>query len=307
MPLSSRQAAVLLDTHESSVKRWSNSGELACDTTLGGHRRIHLDALVEFALAGDLTLDVLLFDEDRPQAVDGLLSLRKGIISRELLDLVQKWLLEAQGYKVSALVRLARKFDVSLSFLYDKLLRVVMTEVGDSWALGAFRIGEEHRVSEAILDVLYSQQTGVERRIHPDAPVAVLGGLQSEEHAIGAMMVRVLLSEAGWKVAYLGRNVPAEDFLLFQRKTKASLICLSASVSRTPEEIIQAVNNVLELGQETDAFHVVVGGSGAGTASMKASGISCPERVHFFETATQFVSWADSFVLTNEVEIDETR
>lgn len=306
MLLSSRQAAVLLDTHESSVKRWCNAGELICETTEGGHRRIQLDTLGRFARSGGLRLDFLVFEEDQHHAVEGVLQLRRGKVSADLLDTVKKWLLDAQSYKVSALVRLARKFDVKLQVLYDQLIGGVLRDVGDSWASGAFQVGEEHRISEAILDVLYGQQAEAERRVKPDAPAAVLGAVRDEEHVTGAMMVRTLLTEAGWNVAYLGRNVPDEDFLLFQRKVDAPLLCLSATVSRTPEAVVRTINRLFEMGHKSDDFHVAVGGSGAMAAYNAVDSLSHPERVHFFDTATEFAAWADSFLTTHVLVEDET-
>src|SRR6187549_3486938 len=49
--LTSSQAAGLLEVHESSVKRWTNEGALRPIKTKGGHRRISLPGLIEFARA----------------------------------------------------------------------------------------------------------------------------------------------------------------------------------------------------------------------------------------------------------------
>ncbi|MEM1271970.1 MAG: helix-turn-helix domain-containing protein, partial [Bacteroidota bacterium] len=49
--ISTRQASDLLGVHESSVKRWCNAGDLGCEYTHGGHRRIPLAELLRFAEA----------------------------------------------------------------------------------------------------------------------------------------------------------------------------------------------------------------------------------------------------------------
>ena len=54
--ISTRQASHLLGVHESSVKRWCNAEELACWHTPGGHRRIPITAVVDFAEEQDLRL-----------------------------------------------------------------------------------------------------------------------------------------------------------------------------------------------------------------------------------------------------------
>lgn len=305
MLLSSRQAAVLLETHESSIKRWCNAGDLDCSTTSGGHRRIALDDLYQFALTSAMKVDVLIFEEDAESAVSGVLALRRSRVEPELQETVGKWLLDAQSYKVSALVRLARKFGVGLPILYDRLIGGVMKEVGESWARGAFRVGDEHRISEAILDVLYGQQALAEQQLGRKAPTVVLGSMRSEDHITGAMMVRTLLTEAGWKVAYLGRNVPEEDFVLFQQKTQAPLVCLSATIARPPEKIIDAVNRLVDLGSDHAGFMIAVGGSGAPAARALSRHLTDPGRVRFFDSSTEFSNWASAFLATEALVADE--
>ena len=181
-----------------------------------------------------------------------------------------------------------------------------MKQVGESWARGAFSIGEEHRISESILDVLYGIQTSLDTELRPHGPAVVLGTIQDEQHVTGAMMIRTLLTEAGYRVSYLGRNVPVEDFLLFQRKQAAPLICLSATLSRSPEEIVEAVNNLLILSREEE-FHVAVGGSGAAAARALAHRVRYPSRVRFFDTAIDFMEWADGISFHQPVLEHETR
>ncbi len=306
MLLSSRQAAILLDTHESSIKRWCNAGELECQTTSGGHRRIALEKLVRFASKSGLHVDVLVFQDDAQTAVNGLLALRRSRVPADLQDMVKQWLLDAQSYRLTAFMRLAKAFGIGLPVIYDRLIGGVMRDVGDSWARGAFRIGEEHRISEAILDVLYAQQAHSDRMTLADSPTAVLGAIRDEEHVTGAMMVRTLLTESGWKVAYLGRNVPEEDFVLFQHKVTAPLVCLSATISRTPESIMEVVNRVLELGDADSGFLIAVGGSGAKAASRLVHLASDPGRVRFFDSATDFASWSTEFLSNTALVENET-
>jgi methanogenic corrinoid protein MtbC1 len=292
MLLSSRQTAILLDTHESSVKRWCNAGELPHSTTDGGHRRIALNDVVAFAARQDIGRDLVSVSEWAEVVIDGVLLLRRGRVSASLRQVVCDWLLDASSSRVSALFRIARSFEVPLSKLYDGLIADVLQSVGDSWAQGAFAVGEEHRVSESLLDVLYGIQASLDVQLSPRAPRVILGTIEGEEHVSGAMMIRTLLSETGHSVCYLGRNVPSEDFLLFQQKHNAPLVCLSATLSRTPEEVIRAVNQILSLPESRTPFRIAVGGSGAAAARSQGTQLTRPDRVRFFDSASDFISWA---------------
>ena len=307
MQLSSRQTAILLDTHESSVKRWCNAGDLACSTTQGGHRRIALADTIAFASINEPSADVLLLGDAADLAIGGILTLRRRALKPELLQTIRQWLLDADSRRVSALVRIARAFGISLPVIYDRMIGEVMKLVGDSWAQGAFAIGEEHRVSESILDVLYGIQGAVEAHVSDAKAPVVLGTIRGEEHVTGAMMVRTLLTESGHPVSYLGRNVPEEDFLLFRRKHNASLICLSATISRSPEEVIESINRLQLLSRGEEEFNIAVGGSGAKGAERLSHKIRYPSRVRFFDSASDFMAWAEEMLQSKPIVENETR
>ena len=306
MLLSSRQTALLLDTHESSVKRWCNAGEIACSTTDGGHRRIDLQDAVEFAVHSDLGRDLISVAESAETVVGGILALRRGRVQPALRDQVSQWLLDASSPRVTAVFRLAGAFDVPLSLLYDRLVADVLQSVGESWATGAFTVGEEHRVSESLLDVLYGIQAALESRLPVQTPQVILGTMQGEEHVTGAMMIRTLLTEAGVSVSYLGRKVPSEDFLLFQQKHAAPLVCLSATMFRAPEAVIAAVNEITAINATGAPFSVAVGGSGARAATALSNRLTHPQRVRFFDSATDFMAWAESFIQPKPVSHHES-
>lgn len=306
MLLSSRQTALLLDTHESSVKRWCNAGEIACSTTDGGHRRIDLQDAVEFAVHGGLGRDLISVAESAETVVGGILALRRGRVQPALRDQVSQWLLDASSPRVTAVFRLAGAFDVPLSLLYDRLVADVLQSVGESWATGAFTVGEEHRVSESLLDVLYGIQAALESRLPVQTPQVILGTMQGEEHVTGAMMIRTLLTEAGVSVSYLGRKVPSEDFLLFQQKHAAPLVCLSATMFRAPEAVIAAVNEITAINATGAPFSVAVGGSGARAATALSNRLTHPQRVRFFDSATDFMAWAESFIQPKPVSHHES-
>ena len=83
---------------------------------------------------------------------------------------------------------------------------------------------------------------------------------------------------------------------MFQRKHAAPLICLSATLSRSPEDIVEAVNQILERPSTEAPFRVAVGGSGAAAARMLKGRLSHPDRVRFFDSASEFILWGEPFI-----------
>lgn len=288
--VSSRQAASLLGVHESSVKRWCNSEELACSYTAGGHRRIDLEDVLDFARQGGMECSLLRFGKDAGLVWNGANELRHGRSADILVLKMREWLLHAEANKLTALLHLCHSLSIPYARLFDQLVGRVMQEIGDSWARGAFEIGDEHRISESLLDVLYGLLAEIGReQSDASAGVAIVGCGPNESHATGAMMVRVLLSARGWKVIYLGQNVPVEDLLLYQRRHQATLVAVSMSSHREPAEIRQFVRDVTSLEREDVPFDLAIGGSGAQFAR-QAFGL---ERAWVFNTAEDFDDWLE--------------
>ena len=117
--------------------------------------------------------------------------------------------------------------EASRAEVYDTLLRDAMTLVGERWESGRWTIAEEHLASRTLLRTLerLRPQLGPEGRI---GPVAVLAGVEGEQHMIGIACLEQVLAEDGWSVANLGADLPAADLAAFVARNEVSLVCLSA-------------------------------------------------------------------------------
>lgn len=292
--VSSRQAASLLNVHESSIKRWCNSEELSCTYTAGGHRRLDLTDILEFARLQELDCVLLPFGSDARLVWNGANELRLGRQSEVLVVKMREWLLHAESMKLMALLRLCGSLDVPYARIFDQLIGRVMADIGDAWAQGAFEIGDEHRISECLMDVLYGIMSDLSNRNGVASNgVAIVGCGPNEDHAAGALMVRILLLARGWTVVYLGRNVPVEDLVLYQRRHRAGLIAVSMSSHREPPEIRQFIRSVTSLQREDVLFDLAIGGSGAESISDRVARPGNASSVKTFVTAEDFDDWLE--------------
>lgn len=292
--VSSRQAANLLDVHESSIKRWCNDGEMDCEYTAGGHRRISLREVVAFAGRQNMECLLLPFGSDALMIWNGANELKSGRSADILRVKLREWLMHAENARVQALFKLCRSLDIRMPVLFDRLLGGVMAEIGDSWARGTLEVGDEHRVSECVIDLLYSlkAEVGV-RNGRADRRTAIVGCGADEDHVLGALMIRILLLERGWDVVYLGRNVPEEDILLYQRRHTAELVCISMSSRREPAEIANYVRSLVSLRRADIPFDLTLGGSGAGTVENSFFFSERGGAVKLFSECTDFTDWVE--------------
>ena len=92
------------------------------------------------------------------------------------------------------------------------------------------------------------------------APVALVGCAEGERHDLGARCVRLVLEDRGWRVRFLGADVPLEEWSALQRETRAGLVAVSFSCIRAPADVLRCVRR---LSAEYDAarpYALVMGG-----------------------------------------------
>jgi excisionase family DNA binding protein len=239
--ISTRQASDLLGVHESSVKRWCSSGELPCDYTPGGHRRILLRDLAPFSRERELAYALAAFGDAAETVWAGTLAVQKKDDYAALVDLLYGWLRGDGSPLAGDLLAFLRRQGVPLPALLDEVLAPVMYRVGTEYHEGVLSIGDEHRMTHLVRDLLVRLHFAVEPSPGAARPVAVVGCARSEVHELGALMSRVLLEDAGWRVVYLGLNVPTEEFARQQQAHDADLVCISMMPPiGTPEAVVMA-------------------------------------------------------------------
>lgn len=129
----------------------------------------------------------------------------------------------------------------------EEVIRPTLAEIGEGWHRGEVSIVQEHFATAFLRRRLtalfhaYPQPTG--------GHLAITGAAPSEWHDVGILLVSLILRRHGWRVIYLGQNVPAEDLLREVRKLRPDMLCLSAATRDSAEalfEVYEAVKTMSE-------------------------------------------------------------
>ncbi len=232
--LSTSDTARLLDIHPSTVKRWADQGTLSVHRTKGGHRRFHLKDILEGAR--DQGIRTFL-DPFQPWEANVWLALRAAREEEEfsgLTSLALSWLRQGETELLGQLFfEIAERGQIPFPRFLDQVVRGFMTRVGEEWRMGRLQVGEEHMATEVIQEAFLRIRIARERSAPAkgdrlDRPrVAVVGAAQGEQHDLGARAIRAILEREGWRVYFLGGNVPVEDFARIQQAQVADLVCIS--------------------------------------------------------------------------------
>ena len=118
----------------------------------------------------------------------------------------------------------------------------VVRDLGDRWQRGDLRIGHEHAAVAALRNLLGELMRG--QSIRPDAPVATATTMSGELHEIGALMSAFVATACGWRVVYLGANLPVDEILHVLERVGASMLLLSL-VNQRDEETAKALRDLM--------------------------------------------------------------
>ncbi len=114
---------------------------------------------------------------------------------------------------------------VTQPILIEELIIPLVYKVGDLWHSGEIRVANEHLASSVIRGFLYNLLDSYS--LNDSAPVLVTATPRGQEHELGALIAGVVAASSGWKVIYLGSNLPAEEIGAVVSHLNAKVIALS--------------------------------------------------------------------------------
>jgi MerR family transcriptional regulator, light-induced transcriptional regulator len=267
--LTTSQAATLLQVHESSVKRWTNQGELVSQKTSGGHRRIAIQELLQFAQAKNITAAIRTLAPHEEEIAMAGFAARENNDFSGLQELILKFCDIAPTYWLTQLLILSETvFDLPLARIYDSAIGGALREVGRQWQSGSRTIALEHRFTQKVVDALYgkinhidSQALQLPMQTTPHPPKAIVGCAEGCYHEIGGLMSRIVLRSMGYDVTYLGANAPFEEVAGIQELEGAELVCLSFVPPLNNSDVRRCIKVLGALYNGNRPYSLIVGGA----------------------------------------------
>ncbi len=145
----------------------------------------------------------------------------------------------------------------SLDQVCTMLIQPALVEIGEKWRQGLVSAGQEHFATNVVrrrLQALFSVYDVVS-----GGATIVTACLPTEEHDVGVLILSLMLVRRGYRVVYLGANVPISGLLAIVEQTQSELVCLSVT---TPEAFAQ-FDGVIEALRSLPAPPLIaVGGQG---------------------------------------------
>ena len=135
--------------------------------------------------------------------------------------------------------------------LLNELIIPLVHDIGEKWQKGELRIAHEHLALGTIRTFLGNMLRNASTQAN--GPVVVAGTLSGQGHEIGALIVSWLAASQGWRPAYLGPSLPAEELVATAKQLSARLIALSFVY---PGASTRTVAQIEQLGRLSEQFSI---------------------------------------------------
>ncbi len=177
---------------------------------------------------------------------------------------------EDSGSMQGALLEAAREFDRDrlealvaqqlilrglVCFAYGVALPLAQ-DIGDQWALGKLPVAAEHLASEVVVHAL----KGALRIQRGNGPICLAACLPGERHEWGLLSTLAEVQDKGWRIHYLGCDLPLEGVAEAAWRLQAGAVALSVSEATNITSYLPALSHFLA--HLPPRAFAVIGGSG---------------------------------------------
>lgn len=162
--------------------------------------------------------------------------------------------------EVESTTREALTQGISAKEVLNQVLLPAMDRVGLLFGEGNLYIPEVIRSAQAMhvsLDVLRPMFEEAEVKMTGEV---VIGTVAGDLHDIGKNLVRLMLEGAGFEVVDLGVDVKPEEFVGAVQKHRPQVLCLSALLTTTMQNMEGTVDAINRAGLR-DSVRIIVGGA----------------------------------------------
>ncbi|WP_426350253.1 cobalamin-dependent protein [Alloiococcus sp. CFN-8] len=191
-----------------------------------------IDMLVKIADMFQVSLDFL-YGRENPESFEDYY--RKDIDTEtankeELHKIYLEHLLKGDKLSARELVLQLQEEGMDISTIYLEVLEKALVETGTRWEKGTLEVWEEHFISETTLDLMREVKLKENKaRIFKGSVLTLTPG--AELHSIGVKMISDVLELKGYRVYYLGCNIPMNSLLKAIEDKKPKYLALSVTMA----------------------------------------------------------------------------
>jgi DNA-binding transcriptional MerR regulator/methylmalonyl-CoA mutase cobalamin-binding subunit len=120
---------------------------------------------------------------------------------------------------------LQASIELTQPVLIKSLILPIIRSIGKQWKDGSIRVMHEHLATAVLKPFLHNLR--ISHRPPANAPSIIIATPIGQFHELGALIIALVAASEGWKVIYLGPNLPAEEIASATKLKKSELVLLS--------------------------------------------------------------------------------
>jgi DNA-binding transcriptional MerR regulator/methylmalonyl-CoA mutase cobalamin-binding subunit len=128
------------------------------------------------------------------------------------------------GARLETLLRRAIAVQGVPRFL-ESVAAPLLRRIGEEWHAGTITPAQEHLATRVVQRVVMGALA--ELGVTDDAPAFLVAGPAGERHEMGALLAAAAAASEGWRVVYLGTDLPAADIAEAARASGARAVGMS--------------------------------------------------------------------------------
>ncbi|MBD3384269.1 helix-turn-helix domain-containing protein [candidate division KSB1 bacterium] len=258
--LNSDQAAQILGVNVSSIKRWSDSGDLVCQRTKGGHRRFSLDDLIQFSQKQKrMNSKSNLFDLNKNMNTKLIMSVFKKEFDY-IIDYLFREAISGSQQNIQQILIQLYTTKSPLWQIYEDVLVPVLHLIGDKWKDNELTPIGEHIATQKIRDSIIRLQGLVKGLKRKQQSILFLNPA-NELHDIGLKMAEHIMEERGFQTYYSGQITPANNLKDALKHFGPDIIIVASTFVEHPEKLRQETDAIWEAVKNRD-IQLYVAGNG---------------------------------------------
>ena len=159
-----------------------------------------------------------------PEIKTGLKSYSPANLIEEILKECIESIVDYDAKKLESIL-LNTSAKLTQPVLIEEIIIPLVYNIGDMWHNGDIRVANEHLASSVIRSFLFNLLESYS--LNDSAPILVSTTPRGQEHELGALIAGVVAASLGWKVVYLGANLPAEEIASVVSYLNAKVVAIS--------------------------------------------------------------------------------
>jgi DNA-binding transcriptional MerR regulator/methylmalonyl-CoA mutase cobalamin-binding subunit len=167
--------------------------------------------------------------------------------------------IKAYDAKTLETILLKASSKMSQPQLIENLIVPLVYEIGGLWHDGIIRVANEHLASAVIRSFLANLID--QHKPSENAPIIISATPSGQDHELGALIVGVTSAAAGWKVIYLGSNLPVEEIAAVTENLEAKVVALSIVYPNDDPQLKKDLLNLYRM--LSSNISLIVGGRAA--------------------------------------------